>query len=190
MINGVIQNAEFHTLRFRESFNKFFWKPPNFDLFEAIKIPKEHQSGKVKLRISFNETGTSYTLEAYETKVIESLRLVHHNSIDYDLKFQDRSELEMLYSQKKECDDILIIRNGWVTDCSYANIVFWDGSDWYTPATYLLNGTKRMNLLKHEAIKELSIGFEDLTTFKGFQLINAMLDFNPSKILPIHNIKS
>ncbi|MEO0570500.1 MAG: aminotransferase class IV, partial [Bacteroidota bacterium] len=86
-------------------------------------------------------------------------------------------------------DDILIVRKGWLTDSYYANIIFWDGTGWYTPSTYLLNGTKRSQLLQGGIIQEAPIQLKDLKSFKGFQLINAMLDFKPGVFLSIDNIK-
>ena len=111
------------------------------------------------------------------------------NTIDYDLKFEDRSHLEALFNQKEDCDDILIVRNQRPTDSYYANITFWDGIQWFTPSSYLLKGTKRSQLLKNGIIEELPIELKDLKNFQGFQLINAMLDFRADSVLPIENIK-
>lgn len=189
MLDGSIQNAEFHSKRFLESFRKFYWKIPDFDVFDDIIIPDAHQRGKVKLRISYNMDGKKYVFQPYIKKEIESLHVVIDNTIDYDLKFEDRYQLDQLYKRKKSCNDILIARNGWLTDSYYANIIFWDGTGWYTPSTYLLNGTKRAQLLKGDIISEAPIQLKDIRDFQGFQLINAMLDFKPDVFLPIDNIK-
>jgi 4-amino-4-deoxychorismate lyase len=50
-------------------------------------------------------------------------------------------------SNAEGCDDIIIVRNGFVTDASYANLIFRKGDEWFTPATFLLAGTMRAFLL-------------------------------------------
>ncbi|MEO0572910.1 MAG: hypothetical protein AAF039_14475, partial [Bacteroidota bacterium] len=109
-------------------------------MFEGIIIPIEYQRGKVKLRISYNDQEKRHSLQPYTEKKVKSLRVVTDNTIDYDLKFENRSTLDTLFELKMDCDDILIVRKGWLTDSYYANIIFWDGTGWYTPSTYLLNG--------------------------------------------------
>jgi 4-amino-4-deoxychorismate lyase len=186
--HGVVLNVEYPLRRFEEAHQKFYGKKPVFGLFEDIRIPVNHKKGRFKLRISYNQNGKEYVLRPYEEQRINRLKLVHDNSVDYDLKFEDRSELNALFNKRMECDDILIVKNGWLTDSSYANIILWDGKSWYTPKTCLLKGTKRMELLEHKKIQKASIPVSDLNVFKGFQLINAMLNFQPDVFLPIKNI--
>ncbi len=57
---------------------------------------------------------------------------------------------------KKTADDIIITKNGNITDSSFSNLVF-ESSDGalFTPETYLLEGgTKRKFLLKNGIIRE------------------------------------
>ena len=63
---------------------------------------------------------------------------------------------EML-DKKGDCDDILIIRNGLITDMSYANVAFFDGTQWLTPRIPLLAGTCRERLLETGPIREADI---------------------------------
>jgi len=186
---GYIQNREFHSKRFKESYRKFYWKLPHFELFENIEIPPNFQNGKVKLRISYNETEKKYNFQKYVTRTVQTLKLVVDHKIDYDLKFEERSIINALFQLRGDCDDVLIAKNENITDSSYANIVFWDGDFWYTPTSYLLKGTKRSLLLKYGQIKEMPIKVPDIGKYKGFQLVNAMLDFKPHTWLPIDNIR-
>lgn len=84
--------------------------------------------------------------------------------------------------QKQSCDDILIVKNGFVTDSSISNIIFFDGYKWVTPDTPLLKGTMRQFLLEAAEIKEETITVQNLTTFTSFRLINAMLGFDGPEI--------
>ncbi len=189
LLDGCIQNAEFHSKRFLDSFKKFYWQKPDYELFEDITVPKEYQKGKVKLRISYNRQHKKHRFQPYVQNRVESLQIVIDNTIDYDLKFENRHELDVLFTQKLDCDDILIVRKGWLMDSSYANLVFWNGMEWYTPSTYLLNGTKRSQLLQNGVIREAPIQLKDVRSFQGFQLINAMMDFEPDVFLSIDSIK-
>ena len=88
-----------------------------------------------------------------------------------------------------ECDDILIVKNGRITDTSYANIVV-RGSDntWYTPSTYLLNGTRRQSLLDRGIIKEREITPASLRKFRELHLINSMINIADTAGIPVRSI--
>ena len=135
--------------------------------------------GKFKCRIVYSEVGgIEMSLTPYETRTINSIRIIHDNTIDYAFKFEDRTPLNNLFAQRNTCDDILIIKNGLVTDASYSNVVFFDGTRWLTPAQPLLKGTMRQYLLDSGAIVEEAIRADQIPLFKKVRLINALLGFN------------
>lgn len=119
---------------------------------------------------------------------IQSLQCVHADDFDYSHKFADRLRFDLL-NQNIKTDDILIIKNGFLTDTTYANIVFRDKSGhWFTPSTPLLAGTKRAQLLVENKIEAVDLRLNDLYKFVEARLINATTDLeNSSKIL-IDNI--
>jgi 4-amino-4-deoxychorismate lyase len=100
---------------------------------------------------------------------------VTDDDIDYRFKYADRRRLQSLFARRGDCDDVLIVRNGLLTDTSYCNIVLYDGQDWWTPDTPLLPGTARQRLLDEGLIRERRIRVEDLPRFEHIRLINAML---------------
>ena len=73
---------------------------------------------------------------------------------------------------KKEviCDDILIVKQGFITDTSYSNVLFYNGKEWLTPTHPLLKGTQRASLLDQEIIRVAEIRLEDLHHFKKVTL--------------------
>ena len=87
-----------------------------------------------------------------------------------------------------ECDDILIIREGWVTDGSYFNVAFWDGNHWVTPASYLLNGVRRQYLLETGQIIQKPVALKSIEQYPKICLFNAMIDLD-EVVLPIESIK-
>lgn len=112
----------------------------------------------------------------YQKKVVRSLQLVEAADLHYDHKFADRKPIDLLVAAKGEADDILITSRGRVTDASYANVCFWDGTGWFTPALPLLQGTKRALLLEGGLISAMDIHTNDLASFEKVTLINSMLD--------------
>ena len=113
----------------------------------------------------------------YQARVIRSLRIVEHDRISYEFKYSDRKAIDRLFELRKNCDDILIVKRGMVTDSSFANIVFKRDKKWYTPWAPLLKGTMRSKLLERNIIQEDEIRLKDIYNFETFKLINAMLEF-------------
>jgi 4-amino-4-deoxychorismate lyase len=81
--------------------------------------------------------------------------------------------------------EIIMHDNGTVKDASYANLVFYDGSRWITPARPLLQGTKRDILLARNIIYMESILVDQLSNFTKIKFINAMMNWDESPELDI-----
>ena len=125
----------------------------------------------------------------YVIRPVNSLRLVEDNEIDYSYKYADRSTLDALFEKRGSCDDILIIKDGYVTDTYYANIVFKStNGDWITPESCLLKGTRRTCLLQKNLIKEAVIRVSDLNNYTEARLINAMIDICDTDGISIRNL--
>jgi len=172
--DGNYPLLNYHQQRVDQTFAAFF---PNHEPFKIKNIlPKLTLKGKVKVRLVYDENRQIITHEIYQTPTIRSLKLVVDDGIDYGFKYEDRDRLQQLYKLKDTADDILIIKNGCITDTHYANVCLWDGNHWYTPQTCLLNGVRRQSLIKKGAIKVAEITRADLSGFEKISLINAMND--------------
>lgn len=177
-----LQNIEWHNRRLNETCRKLYGKFIDVDLKSKIRIPKLDIEKIYKCRVLYGPDVYDIDIQEYKPRVLNKLKLIVDNDIDYRFKYEDRSAFEKLMTQKGEADDILIVKNGCITDTSYSNIVFFDGSKWITPDTYLLNGTQRQRLLQEGKIVEERITPEDLHRFKLVKPINTMLEieFSPS----------
>jgi len=102
------------------------------------------------------------------------LALVHDNDIAYEYKWVDRPELDRLFSHKGEASEIIIIKDGKVTDGFYYNLVFEKEGKLFTSDTPLLQGTQRASLIQKGKITETTISEEDIFDFDKIHLINAM----------------
>ncbi len=188
ILDGKPMNLRWHQNRFMTSFLLHFKKPTHFRLENLIEVPEEYGKGNVKLRFLYNEINCFCQYSQYVQKSIKSLKPVVDNKIDYALKYVDRTNIERLLRLKKDGDDILIIKNNLVTDTSFSNIVFYDGKQWITPNSPLLNGTARTRLLDEGKIIEQRIFLKDIKKFQTYKLINAMLDFETQSDLDISSI--
>ena len=185
--DGQLLHAQCHRLRFVKAYRHCYGHSNPFDLLQGLNIPAEFAQGIVKLRIRYNHKDRNFHFEHYQTQKIESLQLVYTEELDYSFKYTERENLNALFSQKGKSDDVLIVKKGRITDSSYANVVFFDGNEWWTPNHPLLKGTCRARLLSQEIIKEILLEVNDLKNFKGLKLINAMRDMD-QPIIPIENL--
>ncbi|MDR0331976.1 MAG: aminotransferase class IV [Dysgonamonadaceae bacterium] len=177
--NGIVYNLQRHVARMQETAAHFGFVVPRLPELETL-MPKEFSDERVKCRIIYHAKIDEITFEKYIPKIVKSFKLVEA-SPNYSFKFSDRTELNSLLSQKGDYDEILIARNGCITDTSFSNVVFRRGNDFFTPDTYVLNGTKRQLLLREGIIREKRITVENMNEFEEIILINAMLPLNPLK---------
>ncbi len=114
----------------------------------------------------------------YEKKQIKTFKIIFDDDIEYSRKYLDRKHLDNLYKQRQNCDEIIIIKNGIVTDTSIANIaIFYDGM-WIVSKHSLLEGTTKARLVEEKKLVEKNISFEMLQKAKKIALLNAMIGFD------------
>ena len=77
-----------------------------------------------------------------------------------------------------------------MTDGSYTNLVFYDGKDWYTSNTPLLQGVQREKLIRNNTIKEIVIKEKDIRGFVSIRMINAMIPWEEAIELPISQVSN
>ena len=173
-----LQHVEYHNARFNNARKIMFGKNEAIDLQKIIAIPENISDNRYKCRITTNGTTINYDVTEYHQRNIQTLKVVCVDSIDYSIKTDNRDQLNSLYDQKENCDDIIIVTNGFITDSWAANIILFNGNKWVTPNTPLLNGTMRQYLLNQKKIKEEAVAIDDLNKFKKIKLVNAMIDFD------------
>jgi 4-amino-4-deoxychorismate lyase len=187
--NGQLYNTEYHTARFNLTMKENYSNNSHVDLDKLIKIPAKCNEGLFKCRIIYSDQIHNIEFLPYQPQKINSLKLVEDNGIEYSYKFADRKRLNELFEKRGSADDILIVKNGCITDSYFANSVFSDGQKWWTPDTPLLPGTKRASLIDAKRIFVTRIALHDLKKFKYVGLINAMLDLDNMPKIPISEIR-
>jgi 4-amino-4-deoxychorismate lyase len=185
--NKIPRNIERHNTRMNESRRQLFGSSDVLDLRSVLTLPPDLTEALYKCRVVYTESIQSVEFLPYRKKTVRSLRLVHGDDLMYEHKYVDRTQIDRL-QRGSGTDDILIVKDNQITDASFANVVFFDGTLWMTPAHPLLRGTKRQLLLNMGKIHEEHITVHDLKHFQKAALINAMLDFNEEAFIEMKNV--
>ncbi|MBI9035337.1 MAG: aminotransferase class IV [Bacteroidales bacterium] len=186
--NGRFFNLEYHQQRMNKAYLHFFPGRIPFNLEKFLSEKEFPHQGLYRCRMDYNGPHHSVEFHSYKRRIISSLQLVCNDEIEYSYKYSNREVLQQLLLKKNNCDEIIIVKNGLLTDTTFSNLIFFDGSNWYTPSIPLLNGTKRQFLLNNGLIQEKDISPQDLKSFHSVCLINAMLDLNYNDALPIQTV--
>ncbi len=104
-------------------------------------------------------------------------------NFDYQFKYTDRLELEQL--KQTACDEIILVNNGFISDCSIGNLLFLKQGKWYSPNHYLLKGTQLSYLLHEQKISLADIPVEALFDYEQIMVINALNPFDLQRAAPI-----
>ena len=116
--------------------------------------------------------------EPYLKKEIKTFKIIEDNAIDYKFKSTNRSAINNLFEQRGNADEIIIVKDGYITDTSIANIAIFNGENWLTTKKPLLYGTTRERLLDNRELIEKDITVEMLKKAKKIALLNAMIGMN------------
>ena len=179
--DGKLFHLEYHQRRYESVLSSLGLL--TFSKLQTVLNPPK--DGLYRCRILYSKTTLNVTYHSYSKCEVQSLKLVYDDSIKYSQKSANREEIDKLFALRERADDILIIKNGRVTDTSIANIAFFDAQTWHTPKYPLLEGTTRKRLLDEKKIIEYDIYEKDLKHYTKVALLNAMIDFD---IITSHQI--
>ena len=157
-------------------------KPGLIDL-SRFTVPAHARNGRFKCRLLYRLNVEAVQFLPYRIRPVNSLKLVDADALHYPIKYADRSHLQAFFERRGDEGDILMVKNGLITDTYYANIAFWDGQDWFTPAQPLLPGTRRAQLLDQQRIWPAVIRPDDLHRYEYATLFNAMMDLGEGPVV-------
>lgn len=191
--NGVLENSSFHQQRvdrtfmhFNAALNKTRKSINDINCFQikSIQIPTHLLPNQVyKCRVKYNLKGDVETeFQPYQVRKINSLSIVDIEGNEYAFKYTNRKWLNNLLN-KAQTDEVILVDKQIVKDATYANLVFFDGTNWYTPSNPLLLGTQRAALIAENKIIEKEITLLNLKSFNKVKFINAMMLWEESPTL-------
>lgn len=171
--NCKIYNILYHQKRFDDSRYKLFYTKDKMDLKDFIDPPK---NGLFRCRVLYNKEIRNIEYIPYVPKIFKKFKVIP-SDIEYPFKYANRSDLEELRAKYPDFDEIIIEKNGLLSDTTISNIAFFDGYEWITPASPLLNGTMRAKLIDEGFLKVKDIKANEIKNYTKFALINAMMGF-------------
>ena len=178
--DGKVANLAYHQARFDRGRRDIFNSKERLKLSSFIKPPPK---GLYRCRILYSHKIESVEYIPYVPKEISILKIIP-STIEYSYKYANRDELNSLLQEQPDADEIIIEKEGYLTDTTISNIAFYNGKQWFTPEVPLLQGTMRAKLIDEGFLHTKKIKKEELDNYTHVALINAMIGF---KIL--NNIK-
>jgi len=113
----------------------------------------------------------------YIPKDIKIFKIIEDDTIEYKYKYLNRDNIENLSTKLGIADELLIIKNGLLSDTTIANIALFQEGRWFTPKIPLLQGTTRARLLEEKVIYEATLTIDDLKKSSKIAIMNAMIGF-------------
>ena len=133
----------------------------------------------LRCKLIYDETGVlEVNYFEYKKRDIKTFKLVYDENIEYSKKYLNRKSLDELYTKKENYDEIIIIKDGFISDTSIANIAIFYDNKWLTPKKPLLEGTTRTRLIEEGKLQEKDISIKMLQKCEKLALMNAMIGFD------------
>lgn len=172
-LNGSIYNLRYHEERMQSTRLAAYGLNNKVRIRRRLVIPADCRRGLYKCRISYGLDLGPITFSPYHQQLITSIRPV---TIDYSYPYKtnDREMLQASYQERDGADEVLLVREGLITDTSYHNVVCWYGDKRVTPEVPLLPGTMRAKLLRQGRIHTGRLTLDDLRAADQVGLINAL----------------
>jgi 4-amino-4-deoxychorismate lyase len=171
---GVIHNLSYHQARMNRTREHLFHTFSVIDLASKLSAPSKR--GTFRCRVLYGQEIEHIEYLPYTPKEIKSLRIIA-SDIEYRHKYANREAFEALLASTPKADDVIIEKEGLLTDTTIANIALFKEGKWYTPKKPLLEGTMRAKFLDRGILHPKDITKDELDTYTHVALINAMIGF-------------
>lgn len=171
---GRPQLLDYHNRRMNHSRATLFGEKDEIDLHDYIPIDLPNDQ-LLKWRIVYEKDVVLSEIALYKPREIYKLKLIHAGDITYRHKYLERNELDRLYAQRGDADEVILINlQGQITDAYYFSLVFEKNAQYHAPNSYLLPSVMRSYLLNEERIKEHDINVNDILDYEKIHLVNAL----------------
>jgi 4-amino-4-deoxychorismate lyase len=180
--DGMPRHLEWHQQRVDATLKHFHSEVLPVDrmlqLHEVLSSCTLPAEGIWRCRIVYDLNAVSIEFIPEEKAQFHTLRMIEApEHLDYLYKYADRQPLYALFENRNGADDVLMLRQGWITDTTKANIAFRAEDKWYTPSVPLLAGTTWKRLVASGVILPRPIHQKDIPRYEAFRIINALNDW-------------
>lgn len=156
----------------------------HIDLRQHIQIPNQYLVGLVKCRIIYDYDILSVSFSSYTIRDIESIAIAQADETSYPYKYHERSNLSAIRDQYRDFDEVIMVRDGLLTDAYYYNIVLKIDGDYLTPRLPLLKGIMRAKLIANQRVIPKDLTLEDLKVSDKIYLVNALTNLGQITLTP------
>ena len=184
---GKLMALTYHQCRVNNTLTHFGVNP--YIVLSQLICPSEFSHFPViKCKIVYDlDEINSVEFIPYAIKSIATISMMNCDGKDYSFKYADRSWINDLVNFSGT-DEIIICDQQIIKDASYANLAFYNGHEWHTPAQPLLKGTRREQLVKERRIVPKNISINQLHLYTQVKFINAMMTWEEAPLLDIKNL--
>ncbi len=175
--DGDFKRLELHQERIRKAMMDYYPTHEIIDLAKSLRHTSFPTEGLHKCRIVYDSEIRKIEYSPYDRCEIHTLRLVETDMDSHPYKPENRSELNAAFALRGDCDDIILVKNGFIADTSFSNIALYDGLNWCTPRVPLIYGVNRAELVDQGKIIEKDILVSEVMNFQLVSLFNAMNEF-------------
>jgi len=175
--DGVFKRLDLHQERLLKAMKDCYPKAKVIDLMSVLMRTSFPAEGSYKCRVVYDSEIREIEFKPYVKREIHSLKLVETQMESVTYKKEDRSLLNAAFALRGDCDDVIMVKDGLLTDTSFTNIALFDGLHWITPLVPLIYGVNRTQLVREGLLTEKDINSADLVNFKRVSLFNAMNEF-------------
>jgi 4-amino-4-deoxychorismate lyase len=186
-VNGVLENVSYHQARINRTVSALGGE-------RSIQLDKTQIEGKFekdivyKIKCLYNLEGAYHIEKAvYHKKTIQTVSIHQAALEEYQYKYTNRNWLNDAL-KNAGTDEMIIVQNNMIKDGNYANLAFFNGSEWHTPLHPLLLGTHRARLIEENKIIEKDITLSDLANYTILKYINAMMLWEESPEIEIGHL--
>jgi len=170
--NFKVFNLDYHEQRFNNTRAKLYNLKP-IQLKSLINPPSNQL---LRCKLIYNKDIINISYYPYKPRDIKSFKFIQ-SDIKYQYKELNRDKIDILYNQKNQNDEIIIVDNNLIKDTSIANIALLIDGIWYTPSNPLHFGTTRERYLREKKIVPAMLSIDDFKNASSIALMNAMIDF-------------
>jgi 4-amino-4-deoxychorismate lyase len=183
-VNGILENLSYHQARINRTISALGGKTAIH--LDKIQLVHDFEKDIVyKIKCLYNLEGAYHIeKEIYHKKIIQTVSIHQAALEEYQYKYTNRTWLNDAL-KNAGTDEIIIVQNNMVKDGNYANLVFFNGTEWHTPLHPLLLGTHRARLIDENKIIEKNITLSDLANYTSLKYINAMMLWEESPEIEI-----
>ncbi len=172
--DGRLMHLSWHNGRMNRCRREIFGAKEELDISKYVgNIPDR---GVYRCKVYYTLYIESVDISPYLHTPLRILGVVEAD-MDYGCKYADRSFFEKLRALSPDMDDVVIVRDGLLSDTTTANIALQIDDEWFTPAKPLLEGTTRKRLLEEGRLRERDLHIGDLYDCDSLAVMNALRGF-------------